>query len=150
MKMIKRLIIFVLLISIIGILLYTCSAPTAVEGLTAAGGSGTAFVSEAVIPGGTGGNSTFLVVTPNPTSIAISLRSAASAADAATTTTTIGTETITSSSNQISGVYPYVNFQGGGYSGAITFLNEEKIKITFQQHDYPYFKMRDVICAKRN
>lgn len=149
MKMIKRLIIFVLLISIIGILLYTCSAPTAVEGLTAAGGSGTAFVSEAVIPGGTG-NSTFLVVTPSSTSIAIALKSGTDAAAAAATGTDIGTETITSSSNQISGVYPYVNFQGGGYSGAITFLNEEKIKITFQQHDYPYFKMRDVICTKRN
>ena len=149
MKMIKRLIIFVLLISIIGILLYTCSAPTAVEGLTAAGGSGTAFVSEAVIPG-TGGSSTFLVVTPSSTSIAIALKSAANAAAAAAAATEIGQETITSSSNQISGVYPYVNFQGGGYSGAITFLNEEKIKITFQQHDYPYFKMRDVICAKRN
>jgi len=150
MKMIKRLIIFVLLISIIGILLYTCSAPTAVEGLTAAGGSGTAFVSEAVIPGGTT-SSTFLVVTPSSTSIAIALKSADTAAAAAGTGgTEIGTETITSSSNQISGVYPYVNFQGGGYSGAITFLNEEKIKITFQQHDYPYFKMRDVICTKRN
>ena len=148
MKMIKRLIIFVLLISIIGILLYTCSAPTAVEGLTAAGGSGQNFVSEAVIPG-TGGSSTFLVVTPSSTSIAIALKSAANAAAAAAAATEIGQETITSSSNQISGVYPYVNFQGGGYSGAITFLNEEKIKITFQQHDYPYFKMRDVICTKR-
>lgn len=50
--------------------------------------------------------------------------------------------------NIISGVYPIINFQNGVMSGTITFIDETELKITFQQHNFPYFKMWDVICTR--
>lgn len=50
-------------------------------------------------------------------------------------------------SNGITGLYPIINFQNGAVSGTITFIDESELKITFQNHNSPYFKMWDVICS---
>lgn len=50
-------------------------------------------------------------------------------------------------SNGITGYYPIINFQNGAVSGTITFIDESELKITFQNHNSPYFKMWDVICS---
>lgn len=144
MKIIKRLAISILFISIIGIILYTCSSPVAVQGLTVKD----TFTSEAIISHSSG-NKTFLGVTvsPSPTSITLSFKSGTNAANA---TNELGKEEISApdGTNTISGVYPIVNFQDGAFSGTITFIDESQLKITFQQNNYPYFKMRDVTCKK--
>lgn len=137
MKIIKRLNIFILFISIIGIILYTCSSPVAVQGLTV----NDTFNSEAIISSSSG-DKTFLVVTVSSTSITLSFK--------ANATNELGKEVISApdGTNTISGVYPIVNFQDGAFSGTITFIDESQLKITFQQNNYPYFKMRDVTCKK--
>lgn len=141
MKIIKRLAISILFISIIGIILYTCSSPVAVQGLTV----NDTFTSEAIISSSSG-NKTFLGVTVSSTSITLSFKSGTNAANA----TNVGKEEISApaGTNTISGVYPIVNFQDGAFSGTITFIDESQLKITFQQNNYPYFKMRDVTCKK--
>ena len=143
MKIIKRLTISILFISIIGIILYTCSSPVAVQGLTV----NDTFTSEAIIIGPSSGNKTFLGVTVSSTSITLSFKSGTNAANA---TNELGKEVISApdGTNTISGVYPIVNFQDGAFSGTITFIDESQLKITFQQNNYPYFKMRDVTCKK--
>lgn len=140
MKIIKRLNIFILFISIIGIILYTCSSPVAVQGLTV----NDTFNSEAIISSSSG-DKTFLGVTVSSTSITLSFKSVTNNA-----TNELGKEVISApdGTNTISGVYPIVNFQDGAFSGTITFIDESQIKITFQQNNYPYFKMRDVTCKK--
>lgn len=140
MKIIKRLNIFILFISIIGIILYTCSSPVAVQGLTV----NDTFNSEAIISSSSG-DKTFLGVTVSSTSITLSFKSVTSNA-----TNELGKEVISApdGTNTISGVYPIVNFQDGAFSGTITFIDESQLKITFQQNNYPYFKMRDVTCKK--
>lgn len=140
MKIIKRLNIFILFISIIGIILYTCSSPVAVQGLTV----NDTFNSEAIISSSSG-NKTFLGVTVSSTSITLSFKSVTNNA-----TNELGKEVISApaGTNTISGVYPIVNFQDGAFSGTITFIDESQLKITFQQNNYPYFKMRDVTCKK--
>lgn len=141
MKIIKRLTISILFISIIGIILYTCSSPVAVQGLTV---NNDTFNSEAIISSSSGGK-TFLGVTVSSTSITLSFKSVTNAA-----TNELGKEVISApdGTNTISGVYPIVNFQDGAFSGTITFIDESQLKITFQQNNYPYFKMRDVTCKK--
>lgn len=141
MKIIKRLTISILFISIIGIILYTCSSPVAVQGLTV---NNDTFNSEAIISSSSG-NKTFLGVTVSSTSITLSFKSVTNAA-----TNELGKEVISApdGTNTISGVYPIVNFQDGAFSGTITFIDESQLKITFQQNNYPYFKMRDVTCKK--
>lgn len=142
MKIIKRLTISILFISIIGIILYTCSSPVAVQGLTV----NDTFTSEAIISSSSG-DKTFLGVTVSSTNITLSF----------TTNTTnelgkeLGKEVISApdGTNTISGVYPIVNFQDGAFSGTITFIDESQLKITFQQNNYPYFKMKDVTCKKK-
>ncbi len=143
MKIIKRLTISILFISIIGIILYTCSSPVAVQGLTV---NNDTFNSEAIISSSSG-DKTFLGVTVSSTSITLSFKSVT---NAATTTNELGKEVISApdGTNTISGVYPIVNFQDGAFSGTITFIDESQLKITFQQNNYPYFKMRDVTCKK--
>lgn len=140
MKIIKRLNIFILFISIIGIILYTCSSPVAVQGLTV----NDTFNSEAIISSSSG-DKTFLGVTVSSTSITLSFKSVTNNA-----TNELGKEVISApdGTNTISGVYPIVNFQDGAFSGTITFIDESQLKITFQQNNYPYFKMRDVTCKK--
>ena len=140
MKIIKRLNIFILFISIIGIILYTCSSPVAVQGLTV----NDTFNSEAIISSSSG-NKTFLGVTVSSTSITLSFKSVTNNA-----TNELGKEVISApaGTNTISGVYPIVNFQDGAFSGTITFIDESQLKITFQQNNYPYFKMIDVTCKK--
>lgn len=141
MKIIKRLTISILFISIIGIILYTCSSPVAVQGLTV---NNDTFNSEAIISSSSG-DKTFLGVTVSSTSITLSFKSVATNA-----TNELGEEVISApdGTNTISGVYPIVNFQDGAFSGTITFIDESQLKITFQQNNYPYFKMRDVTCKK--
>jgi hypothetical protein len=143
MKIIKRLTISILFISIIGIILYTCSSPVAVQGLTV---NNDTFNSEAIISSSSG-DKTFLGVTVSSTSITLSFKSVTNAAN---TTNELGKEVISApdGTNTISGVYPIVNFQDGAFSGTITFIDESQLKITFQQNNYPYFKMRDVTCKK--
>lgn len=143
MKIIKRLTISILFISIIGIILYTCSSPVAVQGLTV---NNDTFNSEAIISSSSG-DKTFLGVTVSSTSITLSFKSVTNAANA---TNELGKEVISApdGTNTISGVYPIVNFQDGAFSGTITFIDESQLKITFQQNNYPYFKMRDVTCKK--
>lgn len=140
MKIIKRLNISILFISIIGIILYTCSSPVAVQGLTV----NDTFNSEAIISSSSG-DKTFLGVTVSSTSITLSFKSVSNNA-----TKELGKEVISApdGTNTISGVYPIVNFQDGAFSGTITFIDESQLKITFQQNNYPYFKMRDVTCKK--
>ncbi len=140
MKIIKRLTISILFISIIGIILYTCSSPVAVQGLTV----NDTFNSEAIISSSSG-DKTFLGVTVSSTSITLSFKSVTNNA-----TNELGKEVISApdGTNTISGVYPIVNFQDGAFSGTITFIDESQLKITFQQNNYPYFKMRDVTCKK--
>lgn len=141
MKIIKRLAISILFISIIGIILYTCSSPVAVQGLTV---NNDTFNSEAIISSSSG-DKTFLGVTVSSTNITLSFKSVTNAA-----TNELGKEVISApdGTNTISGVYPIVNFQDGAFSGTITFIDESQLKITFQQNNYPYFKMRDVTCKK--
>lgn len=143
MKIIKRLTISILFISIIGIILYTCSSPVAVQGLTV---NNDTFNSEAIISSSSG-DKTFLGVTVSSTSITLSFKSVTNAAN---TTNELGKEVISApdGTNTISGVYPIVNFQDGAFSGTITFIDESQLKITFQQNNYPYFKMKDVTCKK--
>ena len=143
MKIIKRLTISILFISIIGIILYTCSSPVAVQGLTV---NNDTFNSEAIISSSSG-DKTFLGVTVSSTSITLSFKSVSNTANA---TNELGKEEISApaGTNTISGVYPIVNFQDGAFSGTITFIDESQLKITFQQNNYPYFKMRDVTCKK--
>ena len=143
MKIIIRLTISILFISIIGIILYTCSSPVAVQGLTV---NNDTFNSEAIISSSSG-DKTFLGVTVSSTSITLSFKSVTNAAN---TTNELGKEVISApdGTNTISGVYPIVNFQDGAFSGTITFIDESQLKITFQQNNYPYFKMRDVTCKK--
>lgn len=143
MKIIKKLTISILFISIIGIILYTCSSPVAVQGLTV----NDTFNSEAIISSSSG-DKTFLGVTVSSTSITLYFKSVSNAANA--TNNELGKEVISApdGTNTISGVYPIVNFQDGAFSGTITFIDESQLKITFQQNNYPYFKMRDVTCKK--
>lgn len=145
MKIIKRLTISILFISIIGIILYTCSSPVAVQGLTV---NNDTFNSEAIISSSSG-DKTFLGVTVSSTSITLSFKSV-TITNTANTTNELGKEVISApdGTNTISGVYPIVNFQDGAFSGTITFIDESQLKITFQQNNYPYFKMRDVTCKK--
>lgn len=140
MKIIKKLTISILFISIIGIILYTCSSPVAVQGLTV----NDTFNSEAIISSSSG-DKTFLGVTVSSTNITLSFKSVTNNA-----TNELGKEVISApdGTNTISGVYPIVNFQDGAFSGTITFIDESQLKITFQQNNYPYFKMRDVTCKK--
>lgn len=143
MKIIKRLNISILFISIIGIILYTCSSPVAVQGLTV----NDTFNSEAIISSSSG-DKTFLGVTVSSTSITLYFKSVSNAVN--NVTNELGKEEISApaGTNTISGVYPIVNFQDGAFSGTITFIDESQLKITFQQNNYPYFKMRDVTCKK--
>ena len=143
MKIIKKLTISILFISIIGIILYTCSSPVAVQGLTV----NDTFTSEAIISPSGGEKKTFLGVKVSSTSITLSFKIGTNAANA---TNELGKEEISApdGTNTISGVYPIVNFQNGAFSGTITFIDESQLKITFQQNNYPYFKMRDVTCKK--
>lgn len=144
MKIIKKLTISILFISIIGIILYTCSSPVAVQGLTV----NDTFTSEAIIISPSGEREkTFLGVKVSSTNITLSFKKGINAANA---TNELGKEEISApdGTNTISGVYPIVNFQDGAFSGTITFIDESQLKITFQQNNYPYFKMRDVTCKK--
>lgn len=143
MKIIKRLTISILFISIIGIILYTCSSPVAVQGLTV----NDTFNSEAIISSSSG-DKTFLGVTVSSTSITLYFKSVSVTNNNATNE--LGKEVISApdGTNTISGVYPIVNFQDGAFSGTITFIDESQLKITFQQNNYPYFKMKDVTCKK--
>lgn len=143
MKIIKKLTISILFISIIGIILYTCSSPVAVQGLTVTD----TFTSEAIISPSGGVEKTFLGVKVSSTNITLSFKKGTNAANA---TNELGKEEISApdGTNTISGVYPIVNFQDGAFSGTITFIDESQLKITFQQNNYPYFKMRDVTCKK--
>lgn len=61
-------------------------------------------------------------------------------------TSVIGNTIDSTDTNTISGTYPNIIFQNDDISGTITFFDTNQLKITFQQNNSPYFKMRDVIC----
>lgn len=138
----KRLIFFVFTV-LTSTILYTCVSPLAVD-LPFSGSR--SFFSKPIISSSTaGGNNTYLGVSVSARQIQIGF------ATGANPPTTINQpETIDNSNgtNVISGVYPIINFQNGVMSGTITFIDEYELKITFQQHNFPYFKMWDVICSR--
>ena len=134
----KRLIFFIFTI-ICSMILYTCVSPLAVEDLPSSAIS-TFYSSKPVMS--SGGNSTYLGVTVNRTSITIGFTTKGS---------TVSGDTVSSAgTNTISGTYPNISFQDGVMSGTIRFMNDDQLKITFQQRIYPYLKMWDVVCEKNN
>ena len=137
----KRLIFFIFTI-ICATILYTCS-PLAAEGLTAAGVTGTTYYSGTI----TGNTETILGVNvQSETEITIGLYTNTNSSNQSIGGTS---ETISSvGTNSISGTYPNISFYNGAVSGTIRFIDETQLKITFQQHISPYFKMWDVICSK--
>lgn len=142
----KKLMILIFTI-IMAIALYTCSSPTAVEGIdsTTVNLGSTFYSTTAIFNGGTGNSSLYLGVTiSNAESISIGFYSS----NSTTAATLIGTaESITSSgTNTISGVYPVINFQNGVISGTINISDQNQIKVTFQQNNSPYARMQDVVC----
>ncbi|TKZ35979.1 hypothetical protein [Brachyspira catarrhinii] len=140
----NKLILFALTI-ICGIILYTCVSPVAAQGLAESSApNNTYYSSVAVIAGSS--SSTFLGVrVDSAESITIGFVTAASRAALANTNLT-GDTIDSTGTNRISGTYPNISFQDGVLSGTITFLDDSQLKITFQQNNSPYFKMRDVIC----
>ena len=134
----KRLIFFIFTI-ICSMTLYTCISPLAVEDLPSSAIS-TFYSSSPVMS--SGGNSTYFGVTVSSTSITIGFT---------TNGGTVSGDTVSSSgTNTISGTYPNISFQDGVMSGTIRFMNDDQLKITFQQRIYPYLKMWDVVCEKNN
>ena len=132
----KRL-IFLILIIICAIILYTCVSPVAAQITTA----NTTFYSSKPIMG-SGTSATYLGVSVGNTSITIGFT---------TNGGTVSGDTVTSSgTNTISGTYPDISFQDGIMSGTIKFMSSNQLKITFQQRIYPYLKMWDVICETTN
>lgn len=139
----KRLIFFVFTV-LTSTILYTCVSPLAVD-LPFSGSR--SFFSKPIISSGTaGGDNTYLGVSVSARQIQIGFATGTST----TTPTMSSQETIDNSNgtNIISGVYPIINFQNGVMSGTITFIDDYELKITFQQHNFPYFKMWDVICSR--
>lgn len=140
----KKLIILIFTV-IIGIILYTCSSPTAVEGIDSSTVSSSVFYSSTpIFNGGTGNNSVYLGVRiTNAESISIGFYSIGTNG-----TNAIGSvETITSTgTNTISGAYPVINFQNGVISGTINISDQRQIKVTFQLNNSPYIRMQDVVC----
>ena len=135
----KRLIFFIFTI-IFSMILYTCVSPLAVEDLPSSAIS-TFYSSKPVMS--SGGNSTYFVVTVNRTSITIGFANGNAAG------ATVSGDTVNSAgTNTISGTYPNISFQDGVMSGTIRFMNDDQLKITFQQRIYPYLKMWDVVCEK--
>ena len=135
----KRLIFFIFTI-ICSMILYTCVSPLAVEDLPSSAIS-TFYSSKPVMS--SGGNSTYLGVTVNRASIIIGFTSGKISGPTAGTT---GDQINSAGTNTISGTYPNISFQDGVISGTIRFLNDDQLKITFQQRIYPYLKMWDVVC----
>ena len=138
----KRLIFFIFTI-ICSMILYTCVSPLAVEDLPSSAIS-TFYSSKPVMS--SGGNSTYLGVTVNRASITIGFVGNATPPTAGTTGDTVNS----AGTNTISGTYPNISFQDGVMSGTIRFMNDDQLKITFQQRIYPYLKMWDVVCEKNN
>ena len=135
----KRLIFFIFTI-ICSMTLHTCVSPLAVEDLPSSAIS-TFYSSKPVMS--SGGNSTYLGVTVNRTAITIGFVNGNAAG------TTVNGDTVNSAgTNTISGTYPNISFQDGVMSGTIRFMNDDQLKITFQQRIYPYLKMWDVVCEK--
>lgn len=140
----KKLIILIFTV-IIGIILYTCSSPTAVEGIDSSTVSSSVYYSSTpIFNGGTGNNSVYLgVQISSAENITIGFYSIGTSA-----TNAIGSvETITSTgTNTISGAYPVINFQNGVISGTINISDQSQIKVTFQLNNSPYIRMQDVVC----
>lgn len=140
----KKLIILIFTV-IIGIILYTCSSPTAVEGIDSSTVSSSVYYSSTpIFNGGTGNNSVYLgVQISGAENITIGFYSIGTS-----TTNAIGSvETITSQgTNTISGAYPVINFQNGVISGTINISDQSQIKVTFQLNNSPYIRMQDVVC----
>ena len=140
----NRLILFALTI-ICGVILYTCVSPVAAQGLTESQSTGKTYYSSVAVIAGSS-SSTFLGVNvASAESITIGFVTVASKAALANQTLT-GDTINSTGTNKISGTYPNISFQDGVLSGTITFLDDSQLKITFQQNNSPYFKMRDVIC----
>ena len=135
----KRLIFFIFTI-ICSMILYTCVSPLAVEDLPSSAIS-TFYSSSPVMS--SGGNSTYLGVTVNRASIIIGFTSGKISGPTAGTTCD---QINSAGTNTISGTYPNISFQDGVMSGTIRFMNDDQLKITFQQRIYPYLKMWDVVC----
>ena len=138
----KRLIFFIFTI-ICSMISYTCVSPLAVEDLPNSAIS-TFYSSKPVMS--SGGNSTYLGVTVNRTAITIGFVGNATPPNVGTT----GDQINSAGTNTISGTYPNISFQDGVMSGTIRFMNDDQLKITFQQRIYPYLKMWDVVCEKNN
>ncbi len=140
----NRLILFALTI-ICSVILYTCVSPVAAQGLTESQSTGKTYYSSVAVIAGSS-SSTFLGVNvASAESITIGFVTVASKAALANQTLT-GDTINSTGTNKISGTYPNISFQDGVLSGTITFLDDSQLKITFQQNNSPYFKMRDVIC----
>lgn len=141
----KKLIILIFTV-IMGIILYTCSSPTAVEGIDSStvSSSSVYYSSTPIFNGGTGNSSVYLgVQISSAENITIGFYSIGTSA-----TNAIGSvETITSTgTNTISGAYPVINFQNGVISGTINISDQRQIKVTFQLNNSPYIRMQDVVC----
>lgn len=140
----KKLIILIFTV-IMGIILYTCSSPTAVEGIDGSTVSSSVYYSSTpIFNGGTGNSSVYLgVQISSAENITIGFYSIGTSA-----TNAIGSvETITSQgTNTISGAYPVINFQNGVISGTINISDQRQIKVTFQLNNSPYIRMQDVVC----
>lgn len=128
----KRLIFVILLTILCAAILYTCASPLAVGNNF---GPTNTFKSRPITS-----SNLFLAVQVLSSSINIGFYTNSGFISNSM-------ETITSSSG-ITGYYPIINFQNGAVSGTITFIDESELKITFQNHNPPYFKMWDVICSK--
>lgn len=140
----KRLIFFIFIV-LSSTILYTCASPLAVEGLPF---NNATFYSKPIISSSSA--TTHLGVQVSARQIQIGFASGSITGGTITYPASItGAEPIDNSNgtNIISGTYPIINFQNGVMSGTITFIDENELKITFQQHNSPYFKMWDVICS---
>lgn len=138
----KRLIFFVFTV-LTSTILYTCVSPLAVEGLPF---NNATFYSKPIIS--SGGNNTYLGVQVSARQIQIGFATGTSTTPPNPNMNQPETINNSNGTNIISGVYPIINFQNGVMSGTITFIDEYELKITFQQHNFPYFKMWDVICTR--
>lgn len=124
--------IFLILTVLCATILYTCTSPLAVENLPQG-----VFKSRAIV-----GSNICLGVTVSNQNQAIKIGFMTN-----TNSGFISPEIIPRGTDTITGYYPIINFQNGAVSGTITFIDESELKITFQNHNSPYFKMWDVICS---
>ena len=134
----KRLIYLILLI-IHSVILYTCKSPVAIDTTTLPNdlGSNNYYSSVTII------SDIYLGISINLFTPTITI---GFVNNNSTGTIVSGDRIDSANTNIISGTYPYISFQNDDIFGTITFFETNQIKITFQKNNSPYFKMQDVIC----